>query len=71
MPKACDVAKFLTINQVRERYGGVSRMWIHRRQRDAGFPAHATRFGGTHGPRSWLAADLDAWDAAQIGRTSG
>lgn len=62
------MSKFTTINQVRERYGNVSRMWIHRRQHDAGFPAHAMRFGG--GRRSWLTADLDAWDAKQIGKDS-
>lgn len=63
-------AKFLTIGQVLARYGGVSRTWIFRKQRDEGFPMHATRFGGERGRRSWLATELDTWDATQIGRKS-
>lgn len=57
-------AKYLTAAQVRARYGGVSHMWLFRKQRDAGFPAHATRFGGQR--RAWRESDLDAWDQQRI-----
>jgi hypothetical protein len=30
---------YLSTDQVLARYGGVSRMWIHRRQKRDGFPA--------------------------------
>lgn len=37
---------YLTARQVRERYGNASDSWITRKQREAGFPPHTTRFGG-------------------------
>jgi predicted DNA-binding transcriptional regulator AlpA len=37
---------FLSTRQVRAMIGGVSRMWIHRRQLDAGFPRGIHLGGG-------------------------
>jgi predicted DNA-binding transcriptional regulator AlpA len=62
-------AKFLTTAQVRVRYGGVSRMWIFRKQKTDGFPMHATRFGGQR--RHWLLSDLEEWEARMVGAGAG
>ena len=59
---------FLTARQVRARYGGVSHLWIFRKQRDHGFPMHATRFGGQR--RHWLLSDLEEWEAGMIGASA-
>jgi predicted DNA-binding transcriptional regulator AlpA len=53
---------YLKTNQVRERYGNCSAMWIERRMKEHGFPA-PVYFGAL---RFWRMSDLVAWDAAQI-----
>lgn len=57
---------YLTAAQVRKRYGGVSNMWIFRKTRDVGFPAPATRFGGSR--RFWCVSDLVKWESVMIQR---
>jgi predicted DNA-binding transcriptional regulator AlpA len=52
-------SEFLNAAQVKQRYGGVSDMWLDRRLRDAGFPK-AIRFGGRN--RFWRVAELVAWE---------
>jgi len=53
---------YLKTNQVRERYGNCSAMWIERRMKDSGFPP-PVHFGVL---RFWRVSDLVTWDAAQI-----
>jgi predicted DNA-binding transcriptional regulator AlpA len=50
-------AEFLTAAQVRVKFG-VSKLWIERRMKTAGFP-HPVTFGTTR--RYWRVADIDAW----------
>jgi predicted DNA-binding transcriptional regulator AlpA len=52
---------FLRARQVQTRYGGVSHMWLVRRQKDAGFPS-PTIFGGI---RFWKLSDLERWEKDQ------
>ena len=54
-------SSFLKARQVRARYGGVSHMWLVRRQNDAGFPS-PTIFGGI---RFWKLSDLERWEKDQ------
>lgn len=54
---------YLTAAHVRERFGGVSHMWIVRKMRDAGFP-DPVRFGGRL--RYWRISDVVAWEQAMI-----
>jgi predicted DNA-binding transcriptional regulator AlpA len=56
-----DGARFLTVGQVRERYGA-SDSWIVRRTADANFPK-PIRFGSEHAARLRRIADLEAWEA--------
>jgi predicted DNA-binding transcriptional regulator AlpA len=54
-------ASFLKARQVRARYGGVSHMWLVRRQQDAGFPP-PTILGGI---RFWKLSELEHWENDQ------
>lgn len=56
-------SKYARVAEVRARYGGVSDMWITRKQRDCGFPA-AVALGGRD--RFWRVSDLDEWDRRMI-----
>ena len=56
-------------NQVRARYGGISRTSIHRKQKTQGFPMHASRFDRSR--RYWRFSDLEAWEARMIRRRRG
>ena len=50
---------FLTARQTRDRYGGCSDMWLHRRLHDAsGFPPPVVICGR----RFWKLSDLVAWE---------
>ena len=53
---------YLKTQQVCERYGHCSAMWIERRMKDRGFP-RPVYFGAL---RFWRVSDLVAWDTAQI-----
>ena len=53
---------YLKTNQVCERYGSCSKMWIERRMKDSGFPP-PIYFGAL---RFWRVSDLVAWDAEKI-----
>ena len=56
---------FLSAKQVRERYAGVSHMWIERRLADdSGFP-RPTKMGRL---RFWKLAELEAWERAQAAK---
>ena len=55
--------RYINSTQLRERYGGVSHMWIERRLiDDPAFPKPAY-FGGR---RYWLLAEIEAWE--RLGR---
>jgi hypothetical protein len=43
--RVADDPQYLTIGQVRRRFGDVSDMWVYRYIRDHGFPK-AVKFGG-------------------------
>jgi len=62
-----DDARFLTIGQVRERYG-VSDMWVWRHMRDHNFPK-PIRFGGPTSARHWLIADIEHWERERSKRS--
>ena len=50
---------YLTSAQTRKRYGGVSRMWLHRRSRDnSGFPSPII----VAGRKLWKLSSLVAWE---------
>jgi hypothetical protein len=51
---------YLKAAAVRQRFGGVSDMWLHRRQRDAVLPLPAPSYFG--GLRFWRVAE--EWEAA-------
>lgn len=58
--------EYITANQVRERYGGRSHMWIERRLKDnSGFPS-PVYLGRL---RYWKLAELEAWERAQAAKT--
>jgi len=56
-------AVWLTSNQVRDRYGGRSQMWLHRKLRNPDFPK--PRYDGRL--RLFSVAALDAYDRAVLG----
>lgn len=51
----------LTTRQLRDRYGGVSDMWVHRRLNDAEDPLPQPIF--IAGRRFWRLTDIEAWEA--------
>jgi predicted DNA-binding transcriptional regulator AlpA len=53
---------YLSTDQVLARYGGVSRMWIHRRQKRDGFPK-AIHFGSSP-VNYWRLTEVRAWEKA-------
>jgi predicted DNA-binding transcriptional regulator AlpA len=53
-------SEYLTTAQVQKRFGNRSRMWIFRKQRDAGFPA-PVRFGEGSRPLYRL-SELIEWE---------
>lgn len=55
--------EYLNAAQVRARFAGVSRMWLHRRMRDSNFPA-PVRFGGKN--RFWRLSDIAEWERQMI-----
>jgi predicted DNA-binding transcriptional regulator AlpA len=57
-------AEFITGSQLRARYGGKSRMWLHRAL-TKGFPAPV--YLGT-GVRHWRIADVLKWERATIAK---
>jgi predicted DNA-binding transcriptional regulator AlpA len=60
--RVSDDARFLTVNQVRERYGAAD-SWVARRTLDANF-RKPVRFGpGVSAVRRWRRADIEAWEA--------
>ena len=60
--RTSDDPLFLTIGQVRARYGDVSVMWVNRHIKQNGMPA-GIRFGGKISARHWSIAELEAWEA--------
>lgn len=58
-------SEYLTAAQVRARFGGASRMWLHRRLTTDAFPP-PVRFGPRF--RYWRLADIKNWEAAMIQR---
>jgi predicted DNA-binding transcriptional regulator AlpA len=68
--RVSDDVRFLTIGQVKRRYGNVSDMWIWRRLRDHAFPK-PVRFGGPTSVRHWVLSDLERWERARLTQSSG
>jgi predicted DNA-binding transcriptional regulator AlpA len=59
------VCSYLTTKQVRERFGGVSRMWLWRYMREHGFP-QPVQFGGSRSVRRWKVAEIEAWERERV-----
>lgn len=55
-----DDARYLTIGQVRERFG-VSDMWVWRYIRQHNFPK-PVQFGGPTSARHWLLGEIEQWE---------
>lgn len=53
-------SKFLSLDDVRQRYGGVSKMWIYRRIASGHFPA-PLHLGGSRLAR-WPLEAVEAWE---------
>jgi len=60
--RVSDDARFLTVNQVRERYGA-SDSWIARRTAEAIFPQPINFAPSKTAPRFWRLGDVIAWEA--------
>lgn len=58
--------RFLTIGQVRERFG-VSDMWVWRYMRQHRFPK-PVQFGGPTSARHWLLSDIETWERERAGK---
>jgi predicted DNA-binding transcriptional regulator AlpA len=58
--RVSDDGRFLTIGQVRERFG-VSDMWVWRYMRRHGFPK-PLQFGGPTSARHWPLSDIETWE---------
>jgi predicted DNA-binding transcriptional regulator AlpA len=57
---------FLSSRQVRQRYGGRSQMWLHRRLHDnSGFPRPV--YLGRQ--RFWKLEDLERWEREQAAKS--
>ena len=61
-------ARYLTIGQVRERFG-VSDMWVWRHMRHHGFP-RPVQFGGPTSARHWLITDIEQWERERAKRSA-
>jgi predicted DNA-binding transcriptional regulator AlpA len=64
--RVSDDVRYLTIGQVRERFG-VSAMWVYRYMRDHGFPK-PVRFGGKTSARHWLLSEIEEWERERAKR---
>jgi predicted DNA-binding transcriptional regulator AlpA len=62
-----DDVRYLTIGQVRRRYGDVSDMWVWRYMRSHGFPK-PVQFGGPTSARHWLLSDIEQWERDRANR---
>jgi predicted DNA-binding transcriptional regulator AlpA len=59
--RVADDPQYLTIGQVRRRFGDVSDMWVWRYMRRHGFPK-AVKFGGPTSARHWLLSEIEQWE---------
>jgi predicted DNA-binding transcriptional regulator AlpA len=62
--RVADDPQYLTIGQVKRRFGDVSDMWIWRYTRRHGFPK-PVRFGGPTSARHWKLSDIETWERAR------
>jgi len=60
-------ARYLTIGQVRERFG-VSDMWVWRYMRRHDFPK-PIQFGGQTSARHWLLSEIEQWERERATKT--
>lgn len=60
---------YLRAAEVRQRYGGVSDMWIWRNLNDTHSTFPKPRYFGRR--RFWLLSDLIEWETAQAGKSTG
>jgi predicted DNA-binding transcriptional regulator AlpA len=63
---ALEQSTYLSTDQVRARFGGVSRMWVHRAIRHRGFPK-PLKLGGSAQSHSLFPRDqIEAWEASRL-----
>jgi predicted DNA-binding transcriptional regulator AlpA len=55
-----DTIDLIRVRELRQLLGGVSAMWLWRKQREANFPP-AIKFGGERSARFWRRADVVQW----------
>lgn len=65
--RVADDPQYLTIGQVKRRFGDVSDMWVYRYIRDHGFPK-AVKFGGPTSARHWRLSDIESWERERAKR---
>jgi predicted DNA-binding transcriptional regulator AlpA len=63
-----DDPQYLTIGQVKRRFGDVSDMWIWRALRRNNFP-QPVRFGGPTSARHWRLSDIEQWERERSTRS--
>ena len=59
--RVSDDVRYLTIGQVKRRYGDVSDMWVWLHVRDHGFPK-PLQFGGPTSAQHWLLSEIEQWE---------
>jgi predicted DNA-binding transcriptional regulator AlpA len=67
--RVSDDVRYLTIGQVKRRYGDVSDMWVWRHMRDHGFPK-ALQFGGPTSARHWRLSEIESWEIERAKRSA-
>ncbi len=63
-----DDPRYLTVGQVKRRFGDVSDMWVYRHTRDHGFPK-AVKFGGPASARHWRLSEIEQWERERAKQT--
>jgi predicted DNA-binding transcriptional regulator AlpA len=67
--RVSDDARYLSIGQVRERFG-VSDMWVWRYMRHHGFPK-PIKFGGPTSARHWKIEEIEEWERQRANSQRG
>jgi predicted DNA-binding transcriptional regulator AlpA len=66
--RLADDPQYLTVGQVKRRFGDVSDMWIWRAMKRHGFP-QAIKFGGPTSARHWRLSEIEQWERERSKRS--
>lgn len=69
--RTIEPAAYLSTDQVRARFGGVSRMWVHRAVRSYGFP-RSLKLGNrsVRGRAFYSRAEVERWERTQSNQSN-